>query len=94
MDILDIEIQGIIEDLPNLIQIAKENIGIARKKRNYQLSAAASGIALGYLIQVNAHKTKHLLKYYYNTTWCVLINLLKKDFCRPGIFCKLSKDSN
>ena len=54
MDLLDVEIENIISGLPNLIQIAKQDIYIARKKRNYQLSAAAGGIALGYLLQVNS----------------------------------------
>ena len=30
----------------------------------------------------------------HKTTWCVLVNLLKKDFWRPGMAFKISKESN
>ena len=92
MNLLDIEIQSVISELPTLIQTAKQDISDARKKQNYRLSAAASGIALGYLIQVCKRITKHFI--HYNTTWWVLVNLLKNDFCKPGIVCKSLKDLN
>ena len=52
MDILDIEIENLINEIPSVINVAKENIYETRKRANYALIGSAIGIATGYLMQV------------------------------------------
>ena len=50
---MDSEIIKVLQDIPSVILKSEESILRARIRRNFRKVAAASGIALGYLMQVN-----------------------------------------